>query len=159
MQVKVKKVLFICAGNQCRSPMAEGLFKKMIEADGLTKQVYVCSAGIYASDGATPSGKAFEIMKRKNIDISKKLSKALEREAIAKSDLIITMEDEQKNYVQSSFPEFKDKVFTLKEMADEHGDIKDPMGGPLEIYEGCANEIENSLVKAKSRIFKMLKLP
>ena len=139
--------------------MAEGLFRKMVEADGLTKQVYVCSAGIYASEGATPSWKACELMKRRSIDISKKLAKPLDDEVIANSDLIITMENEQKEHIQSVFPKFKEKIFTLKELADEPDDIEDPMGGPFEIYENCANEIENALIKGKSRIFKILTLP
>lgn len=155
----MKKVLFVCAGNQCRSPIAEGLFRKIIEDNKLTEHVYIDSGGVSAYDEAPPTKKACEVMRKKNIDITKKLSKLLDREIVGSSDIIITMEDKQKALIQSIYPEFKEKVFGLKELANECGDIEDPIGGSFEDYENCAREIENSLTKAKSKIFKILTLP
>jgi len=143
----VKRVLFVCAGNQCRSPMAEAFFTNMIACQ---QDVVVSSAALYGDEGMPPSRKAVAVMAKRGVDISQVRSKKLSRKLAAKSDIIVTMEEKQRDVVKRLYSH--SKVFTLKEIAWESGDIADPLGASIDIYEQCANEIERCLSKGVEKI-------
>ncbi len=143
----VKRVLFVCAGNQCRSPMAEAFFMNMIARQ---QDVEVSSAALYGDEGMPPSRKAVAVMAKRGVVISKVRSKKLSRKLAAKSDIIVTMEEKQRDVVKRLYSH--SKVFTLKEIAEESGDIADPLSAPINIYEKCANEIERCLSKGVEKI-------
>jgi protein-tyrosine-phosphatase len=146
-----KTVLLVCYGNICRSPMAEGFLNKMLLDK--TDEVKVISAGLNAY-GGSPTREAIEVMKTEDIDISGYRSKQLTKELIETSDLILTMKKEYKDSILSRYPEFKHKVFTLKEFAGETEDldIADPYSEGMKAYEACAKEIKQTLTNAFEKI-------
>lgn len=142
----MKRILFICTGNTCRSPLAEGLLRKMAEEAGL--ELEVRSAGVHAMDGGMISNHTAEILREQgaHTDI---ISSSVSLDLIRWADLILTMTAGHKGTVTRQFPQALDKTFTLKEfvVAEPNGDldISDPFGGSLEIYRETAAEIEARL--------------
>ncbi len=131
---KVKSVLFVCTGNTCRSPMAEGLFKF------LTKDKFeTASAGLMSVDGFGAAADAIDVMKEFNIDISGHKSQALTLDMINHFDLIVVMEQRQKYKILEMAPFAADKIFLLTEFNGdkEHEDIFDPIGFSREYYKKC----------------------
>jgi protein-tyrosine-phosphatase len=134
--------------------MAEGFLNKMLrDKNDENAEVRVISAGLNAY-GGSPTGEAIEVMRAEGIDISGYRSRQLTRELIEEADLILTMKKEYKDLIISRYPEFKHKVFTLKEFAGETEDldIHDPYGEGLKAYEACASEIKRILTRAFEKI-------
>lgn len=137
-------ILFVCTGNTCRSPMAEGILKSLAKKKGL--DINVKSAGISVFDTWSAAHNAIRAMAEINIDISNHRSSILDRELVIDSDLILTMSRSHKNIIQGKYPEVKNKVFTLKEYAyKKEEDIIDPFGGNYKIYQSTRDEIAHCI--------------
>ena len=141
------KVLFVCTGNICRSPMAQYLFKKML-SDAGRNDVTVASAGISPAQLAVPEV-AREALRAENVmDVrheSKELSKALLEEA----DLVFAMENHHVESIRARFPMFAGKVHLLNRYAGVKGrsGIRDPFGRPLASYVSTLKEIKDALAR------------
>lgn len=133
-----KALLFVCMGNTCRSPMAEGIFAKM------NKNIIVSSAGLSAPDGEGANEKAVSAAKKLGADISFHRAKTLTFESLEASDMIITMTDSLKSVIP-----FKKKTMTIYELAGEKGDLADPYGQSQEVYDLTADEIKRLAKKTK----------
>lgn len=145
----MRKILFICTGNTCRSPMAEAIFKHKTN-----NRYEVKSAGIFAQDGSTASPHSIDVLKKQSIPIDHK-SKQLTTELVVWSDLILTMGNSHKQMILQRYPKADDKVFCLKEFAQNtKADIADPFGGTLEDYEKTFNEIEEAIQKLIEKLGK-----
>lgn len=136
----MKRVLFVCTGNTCRSSMAEGICSDLLLKQGV-EGVNVSSAGIYALPGSPASPEAIKALSDWGIDLSGHRARLLTPELIAEADLVLTMTSGQKAAVLEMAPEAKEKVFTLTEYAGFGGDIPDPIGKPLFFYRQYAEEI------------------
>ena len=148
----IKKILVVCTGNACRSPMAEGFLRKdLSQKDGFI----VKSAGISAADGMMPTPYAVDVMKDEGIDISGYLSSALSKDFAKSADVILVMAKVHKNSITETMPELKDKVYLYNEFAnvDDGADIEDPIGRPLLLYKDVCNKIK----KASQKIIERLK--
>ncbi|MGG0716133.1 low molecular weight protein arginine phosphatase [Robertmurraya massiliosenegalensis] len=137
------RILFVCTGNTCRSPMAEAILKSA-KIPGLE----VKSAGVYATNGAPASLHVQQILEEERIDHSHQ-SSMLTGEMVDWSTYILTMTEGHKQSVLSMFPSAQGKVFALKEFAGQkiNSDIHDPYGGSLETYRKTFTDIRENINK------------
>lgn len=156
MSENIKKIMFICTGNTCRSAMAEGLFKKlMLDQGRLDIEVY--SAGLHASTGEYSTDEAVRVMQEQyDVNILQHQSVNVKDTNIADMDLILCATHAQLTTLEYRYPELDHKIFTIKQYAYgpdvDDKDIDDPWGYPLQVYEKCANEIYEALVKIAEKI-------
>ncbi len=151
-RLSVLRLLFVCTGNTCRSPMAAGLTKKMLadqfggESSSLEKhRIVVLSAGTSGGVGPASAG-ALAVMARRGVDLSGHRSTALTPELIHQSDHVFVMTQSHRDAVLAMSPSAEGRVRLLLDT----GDVHDPMGSAEEVYERCAQTIEEGL-KARLR--------
>lgn len=142
------QVLFVCTGNSCRSPMAEGICKSMLanrigcSIDKLGEKGYVISsAGTSALGTTSATPEAIEACLEHGVDISRHQSRLLTRELIDQSDRIFVMTRAHRHSVLAIMPQADVKTVLL----DDQVDIADPIAGPLEQYRACAEQIAAAL--------------
>ncbi len=150
------KFLFVCTGNTCRSPMAEGMFRKYLaeklqcKVDQLNKIGYkVCSAGVMDVTGVPASAEAIAACAVKGIDIKAHRNKGLSKELIEESDFIFAMERIHQDRIISLNHEAVNKCCLL---AGDKG-VPDPIGYPQEFYNSCADMIDAAV---KERISELV---
>src|SRR5262245_33733366 len=143
----MKTILFVCTGNICRSPMAEGLFRQAVK--GRT-DFRVLSAGVGAAEGMPPSEYAVQALEELGIDISRQRSHVLTAELVQEADYIFGMTHSHVDAVTLLYPQAAKKTFRLREfdetLEDYEADISDPIGGSYEIYRNCRDQIEQGIV-------------
>jgi glycine hydroxymethyltransferase len=142
----VKNVLFVCTGNICRSPIAEGLFRRLT---GNRKDIEVASAGVHAVRGQPPSVYAVEVCAEEGTDISGLRSQPLTGALVDQATHIFAMTGAHVETIQTLFPQSAEKTFLLREF-EEPGttvwrDVPDPIGLGRDVYEDCARIIKNAL--------------
>jgi glycine hydroxymethyltransferase len=142
----MKTVLFVCTGNICRSPMAEGLFRHAVQGRG---EYRVLSAGLGAMEGQPPSPYAVQAVKELGIDISGQRSRMLSYELVQQTDYIFGMTHSHIDTVMMLYPFAAEKTFLLREFDETldtfEKDISDPIGGSYEIYLTCRDQIEQGI--------------
>jgi glycine hydroxymethyltransferase len=142
----MKTILFVCTGNVCRSPMAEGIFRHIMKG---RKDFQVMSAGIGAIEGQAPSHYAVQAVKELGIDISKQRSRMLTAELVQQADYIFGMTHSHVDSVYLLYPQAAEKTFLLREFDETldvfEKDISDPIGGSFEVYVNCRDQIEQGI--------------
>jgi protein arginine phosphatase len=144
----MQRILFVCTGNTCRSPMAEAILKnKKIEG------FEVRSAGIYAGNGYDASGQAKVVLDENNIPHDHQ-SRSLTETNIDWATIILTMTASHKAAIAQNFPKSADKIYTLKEFVGEgeNLDVMDPFGGDLGTYRTTYEELEKLIDLAIRRL-------
>jgi tRNA threonylcarbamoyl adenosine modification protein (Sua5/YciO/YrdC/YwlC family) len=143
-----RKILFICAGNTCRSPMAAGLAGKLLadalncDSSDLKKHGYeVSSAGLYAGGGSRATPEAIAAAGRFGADISSHRSRELTTELITDADMVFCMTASQVDQAGRLAPAAAEKIRRL----DDRGDIADPIGGGSGDYSRIAERIMRAL--------------
>src|ERR1700733_11339303 len=140
----LKNILFVCTGNVCRSPMAEGLFRHMVAN---RPDIRVRSAGVSAFPGQPPSPHAVEVLAELRVDISKLRSLPLSEEMVRGASCIIAMTRSHMESIHYLFPEAAEKTFLLREFEDYAPslDVSDPIGLGREAYEVTRDIIRRAL--------------
>ncbi len=142
----MKNVLFVCTGNICRSPIAEGLFRRLT---GNRKDIEIASAGVHAVRGQPPSVYAVEVCAEDGTNISDLRSQPLTGALVDQATHIFARTGAHVETIQALFPQSAEKTFLLREF-EEPGttvwrDVPDPIGLGREVYEDCARIIKKAL--------------
>ena len=135
--MNMKRILFVCTGNTCRSPMAELIMKNKLKLAGV-KNVRVSSAGIYATDGEKISANSALALKQLGIKSGAFKSKKLTMQMLKKSDYVICMTAEHKSALDGL-----GNVMTLSEITGLP-DVPDPYGCDLNTYIRTSHRLEDA---------------
>lgn len=144
---KYKKLIFVCTGNTCRSPMAEAIYKRM-DNSGKTE---VLSRGLVVLFPEPLNPKTEIVLKKHDLELNDHVAKVLKASDIDENTLILTMTAAHKRKVTEAFPN-AGEVYTIKEYAGEMGDVIDPYGGSLLDYEDCYIELGRLVKKTIYKI-------
>ena len=147
------KLLFVCTGNTCRSPMAEAIARKFAIERGLP-DVDVASAGTSSWEGAAASDGALLVGLERRLDLGGHRSQQLSRALVEGSDLIFTMGPHHLERAEALGGEGKSFLLTgYPSPGSSSGRaISDPMGGDLDIYRTTTNEIEAEIRRVFDRM-------
>jgi len=155
------RILIVCTGNICRSAMAEGILRRIVEESGRS-DIAVSSAGTMAAEGYRASTGAVETALARGIDLGTHRARLLTRDLLAGSDLVLVMETSHLYEAARVTPEARGKIFLLSQFGRdalpddaEPFDVADPLGGSQEIYAACYVEIEAHLRRAMPEIVRM----
>ena len=140
----INNILFICIGNICRSPMAEGLLKQRLPE----KAVY--SAGINALIGAPADRLSVQVMWENGIDISAHRARSLGAWMVSGADLILTMDQDQKRFIELRYPGSRGKLLRLGEFG--HYDVPDPFRQGLAAFRASHDLIVQGVDDLVARI-------
>jgi glycine hydroxymethyltransferase len=142
----LKTILFVCTGNVCRSPMAEGLMRDLLRE---RNDITVISAGVSASKGAPASQPAVAALSELGIDIRRFRSQPVTEKLLDQCTHVFTMTRDHKRIIDLLFPEYGEKIRLLGEFSRGGGDVPDPIGQGLPTYKRCRDVIKSALVQIR----------
>ena len=145
--MSAKKVLFVCTGNTCRSPMAEGLMRKAIDG---REDITTASAGVAAFPGGAMSSETQQILKTKDASIDDFKSQPVTPELLQEASHVFAMTEGHLAVLMAHFPEHEDKFFLLREFSGiankrDGTDVPDPIGMGMPAYEKVAAVFEAAI--------------
>ena len=137
------KILFVCTGNSCRSPMAEALFDARMP-ESWRDAVEASSAGTAAADGMKAAPYAIKALAEIGVNLHDHRTRYLTRRMIEEADLIVAMAGEHRDEIADLVPRAREKIIVMGEIDHRRDspDIADPIGRDEETYRGTRDEID-----------------
>lgn len=135
--------------------MAEALLKRLIADRPDAAEWHIESAGIWGVEGYPAAETSQLVMKSMGMDLSRHKSQPVSYELLKQFDVILTMENFQKEGLAIEYEAFKDRIFTISEMVYSNEDIRDPMGGKPEAYQATAQKLDQILTDGLERIVQL----
>ena len=149
------RILFVCTANQCRSPMAEVLFKQMLSEkknpDGWTVE----SAAAWGSSGEPATENARQVAADHGLDLDQHRSQRVEDLDLKSFDLILVMQTGHQEGLRAEFPDLAERIRMLAEMSGSPYGVRDPAGEDLERYQRTWAEIERLLEDGFTNIMEL----
>ena len=140
------KILFVCLGNICRSPTAEGVFRALVEREGLSDQISADSAGVGSWHiGNPPDRRATAAARGRGIDISSQRARQARAQDFHRYDYVIAMDSENHHALSALCPTGQtDRLYTFMQFAPHlgSGDVPDPYYGGENGFEVVLDMIE-----------------
>jgi low molecular weight protein-tyrosine phosphatase len=134
----IKRILIVCVGNICRSPMAAALLEHRLS--GRVADVAVSSAGIAALVGHAADPIAVELMRRRGLDISRHRARQVTEQLVMDADMVIAMEQGHVKAIESAFPRARGRVHRIGRWGGF--DVPDPHRHPAAAFERALELIE-----------------
>lgn len=138
--------------------MAEGIIRYRAQADRISHQLYVHSAGTQAVVGSGASRNGVEVMRTKGINMRRHVAKQITYEDLSQADLVIVMEEAHRTRLFHLAPDQVDKIMMLSELSGRRYDIPDPYGGPMIEYQTAFARIEGIIMAEWATILSRLGL-
>ena len=146
------KILFVCTGNTCRSPLAEAIARRFAIERGLI-DLEIGSAGTSAWEGAPASDGALLVGIERNIDLSQHRSQQLTRELVAASDYIFAMGPHHLERIEAMGGEGKGHLLTeYASNGTSDRSVSDPFGGDLDVYRATCDELQQDVKRLLDRL-------
>jgi len=148
MNNQPSNILFVCLGNICRSPFAQGLFTKLVDQKE-HKGVRAESAGLLALPGNSATFLAQKVAAEYSVDLTEHKAKLVSEKLVTQSDLILVMENSHKDSILNNFQGTADKTFLIRHFArfgSRNRGVADPYGLQYEAYRFCFLDIEDAVL-------------
>ena len=150
----IQRVLFVCSGNTCRTPMAAVLFRDLVAKDATYREsgMEARSAGTTATGGEPAAELAVSALRHRGVELGPHRATGFSQEVAAWADVILTMTEAHRRAVVQRAPAAGPKTFTIASYAGGDGDVEDPLDQGTEAYERCAVRLSELMPRVAARM-------